>query len=132
MKNEFDGKDLFVRPAGSLGRGVFAGRDFARGEVIERVPVIMIPGNELPKVDKTCLFDYYFKWGLEGTDAAIALGFGSLYNHSFTPNAMHHSLLTEEAYEFVALQDIKQGEEIRINYNGDPQDSSELWFEVEE
>jgi SET domain-containing protein len=132
MKNDFASGDLFIRPAGALGRGVFAGRAFKTGDVIERVPVIMIPGVELSKIDKTCLYDYYFKWGLEGTDAALALGYGSLYNHSFTPNATHHALLADEAYEFIALQDIEQGEEIRINYNGDPKDTSDMWFEVEE
>src|SRR5205814_6466130 len=47
------------------GRGVFAQRAFACGEVIERAPVIVIPASQLSDLDRTVLYDYYFGWGPE-------------------------------------------------------------------
>ncbi|HOB07816.1 MAG TPA: SET domain-containing protein, partial [Methanoculleus sp.] len=69
------------------GRGVFARRDLLAGEVIEVCPVIVLGGaDEQELLDKTHLFDYYFEWG---ELAAVALGYGSLYNHSSHANADH-------------------------------------------
>jgi hypothetical protein len=48
---------------------------------------------------------------------ALALGFGSLYNHSYKPNARYDDA-PSQVKEFRALRDIKAGEEITINYNG--------------
>ena len=62
---------------------------------------------------------------------AMALGTGSLYNHSFEPNAQYLRLFGEQAIEYVALHDIREGEEITINYNGDPDDDSPVWFKIQ-
>ena len=59
----------------------------------------------------------------------MALGYGSLYNHSFKPNARYTKGPAEMAIKFSALRDIAAGEEILINYNGTPEDDSpDLWF----
>ena len=115
---------LVVRKAGAKGMGVFARKPIARGDVIERVPVIVI--------SKDAIFDYWsevseyvFKW--EGDRYAIALGFGSLYNHSFDPSA-YYEADGERALAFTALRDIAKGEEITINYTGDSDDPADLWF----
>ena len=34
------------------------------------------------------LYNYCFSWGDNYEHTAIALGYGSLYNHSYTPNAI--------------------------------------------
>jgi len=60
---------------------------------------------------------------------AIALGYGSLYNHSYTPNA-HYRDIGRRSKEFLAVRDIAAGEEITVNYNGDPQDRTAVDFEV--
>jgi uncharacterized protein len=111
------------------GRGVFAQRAIARGELIERAPVIVIPSGELAELDRTALFDYYFGWGPDLEHAAIAMGLGSFYNHAVSPNADHVLLTDELAIEFIALRDIATGEEITIHYNGAPGDTSPLWFQ---
>ncbi|MDB5314022.1 MAG: hypothetical protein JWO38_8224 [Gemmataceae bacterium] len=67
-----------------MGRGVFAGRAFRPPDVIEVCPVIRLPGV----TDEKRLGDlrhYVFKWGKAGDGLAIALGYGSLYNHSPRP-----------------------------------------------
>ena len=38
------------------------------------------PAAERPLLDETNLYNYYFTW--QDQAAAIALGYGSLYNHS--------------------------------------------------
>ncbi len=71
-------------------------------------------------------------WGeiKERHKAGICLGFGSLYNHSYSPNATYKKLHEEKMIEFIAIKDIKKDEEITVNYNfGDPDDKSELWIE---
>ena len=110
------------------GRGVFARRPIAAGEVIERAPILVLPRDlHGTEDDPSALHDYCFEWG-DGT-VALALGFGSLYNHSYTPNARYD----DEGFRtkvFTALRDIARGEEITVNYNGDPGDRSPVWFEV--
>lgn len=109
------------------GRGIFAQKQFAKGEIIERAPVIVIPGVQEDLADKTVLYNYCYEWG---GDIALALGYGSLYNHSYQPNAIYTKNLQEMVVEFIALRDIETQEEITINYNCCPDDNSPLWFKV--
>ena len=99
------------------GRGVVAEQTFASGELIERPPVIVIPREDVPLIRQTRLAHYYFEWGEDCQEGAIALGCGSLYNHSYTPNARYVFRESEECLEIIALKDIAAGEEITINYN---------------
>jgi len=115
------------------GRGVVAQRQFRTGETIERSPVIVIPRAEAPLIRDTRLAHYYYEWGDDCREAAIALGYGSLYNHSYTPNARYEFREAEECLEFLALRDIEPGEEITINYNNlGPSATNPLKFEVRE
>ena len=62
-----------------------------------------------------------------GTDStALALGYGSLYNHSYRPNA--ETLETPDELVITALHRIEPGEEIFINYMGTAQDG--VWFDL--
>ena len=117
-----------VKRTRSKGRGVFARCHIDEGQVIERVPVLVLPMQEVGTGHgRTALEDYCFMWGRN--TYAVALGYGSMYNHSFDPNARYDDVgqLTKE---FVALRDIQPGEEITVNYNGDPDDDAPLWFEA--
>ena len=62
---------------------------------------------------------------------ALALGYGSLYNHSYKPNARYDDV-GPQTKEFTALRDIQPGEEITVNYNAEPKSRSAVWFEVVE
>jgi SET domain-containing protein len=120
-----------VKRVTGKGRGVFARKAIRRGEIIERVPVIVLPLRDVMRDpdDWTGLGCYCFEWGRE--TVALALGFGSLYNHSFEPNARYDDE-ARQAKVFSAIRDIDAGEEITINYNGDPDDRSPVWFDVRE
>lgn len=112
------------------GRGVFARTFIPEGTVFERTPVLVIPTDEIVDGgDNPVLADYVFDWG-RGT-VALALGFGSLYNHSYRPNARYddEGQLTKI---FTALHDISPGDEITVNYNGHEDDTSPVGFDVME
>jgi len=98
------------------GRGVFAREPIAAGTVFERVPLLVIPARDILEGENSgILAAYVFEYG-KGK-VALALGFGSLYNHSFCPNARYDDA-GKQVKEFMALRDILPGEEITINYNG--------------
>lgn len=60
------------------------------------------------------------------------MGHGSLYNHSYRPNAKYVRKVSEGVIDFVAVRDIEVGEEITVNYNGYPGDNEPVWFDVVE
>ena len=129
MNNLIPSKKIYLSKStiSSAGRGVFAFRVIKLNEVIEKCPVFVLPGKDYLRVKKTEMRNYYFMWGK--TTAAICFGFGSLYNHSYQPNATYKKLTKDKSINFIALKDIKKGEEITVNYNyGNPKDSSTLWI----
>jgi uncharacterized protein len=119
---------LVIMNTESKGRGVFTTVDIPKGSVIEVCPVIVIPKRELPIIHKTILHDYYFLWGDNLDDCAIALGYGSMYNHELHPNANFILDLEYQTIDIEAIKDIAAGDEITLNYHGEPGDESELWF----
>ena len=121
---------LTIRNSVNKGRGVFAVTEIAAGEIFESSQVIVIPQAQLTTINQTVLFDYYFYWGLDKQDGAIALGFGSLYNHSYSPNALYVRNLSAGTIDFCALRKIEKDEEITVNYNGEAKSQEHLWFEV--
>jgi uncharacterized protein len=117
-----------VRRSAGRGRGVFATKFIPQGTIIERVPVIVFPKADLETEEGfSSLYHYVFDWG-QGT-VAIALGYGSVYNHSFSPNARYDDV-RQRSKVFTALRDIQPGEEITVNYNGDPDNFSPMEFQV--
>ena len=122
---------IFIDQSPLGGRGVFAAEPIKAGEMIEICPVLVMNSGDLALLDKTFLYDYYFLWGESGEDCAVALGFGSLYNHFCPSNADYDMDFDNKNIEFIAVQDIAMGDEITINYHGDPIDPSPTWFMLE-
>ncbi len=119
-----------VKQIKGKGRGVFARRLIHDGEVIERVPVLVLPVGEIRTASgPTRMSGYCFEWG-RGT-VAVALGYGSLYNHSYQPNARYDDE-SGQAKVFRAIRDIAPGEEIVVNYHGEPEDETPVWFKIME
>jgi uncharacterized protein len=108
--------------------GVFAMETIVRNELIEISPVLIIPTNLDHRISQFDIGNYVFEW--KDGNSAIALGFGSFYNHSYLPNAVYNLNYGDSVIEFVALKKINEGSEITVNYNGSPDDHSSLWFEV--
>ena len=120
---------LYFAPSVTSGRGVYCREDISAGSIIEIGPVIVIPSHEVDIIHHTDLHDYYFVWGHDDDQAAIALGYGSLYNHADFPNASYVLDLAENTIDIRAIKNITAGEEITINYHGEPGTQAELWFD---
>lgn len=119
-----------VRRTARKGRGVFAKSFIPCDTVFERAPVLVMPAWEvLGTTDDTVLSHYLFEWGKN--TVALALGYGSLYNHSYSPNARYEDE-GSQIKAYVAVRDIHPGEEITINYNGSPEATDAVWFDVVE
>ena len=111
------------------GRGVFAKCPIKKGAVIERVPVLLVPvGDLVNRFANPTLNRYFYRW--DRKNVAVSLGYGSLYNHSYKPNAhyIHHRY--KDVITYRALRDIAEGEEIAINYNHKPTDKKPMKFNV--
>ncbi len=122
-------RKIYIAPSkiNSAGRGVFAQEKIASGELIESCPTVALGGaKDRQYLRKTNLVNYYFLWGEDREQVAICLGWGSVYNHSFSPNAQYEKFMEEERMDFYALRDIQEGEEITVNYNGIPTDTRRL------
>lgn len=115
---------------GEFNRGVFATEDIAKGVLFHAAPVISYLNEEHEHIEKTILADYTFEYGIN--HSAILLGYGMLFNHSYEPNARYEINFDEHTFDFYAYKDIKAGEEILINYNGDVDEMDPLWFNKEE
>jgi uncharacterized protein len=121
---------ICLKDTGKYGRGLFATRVIKTGELIEVSPALISCKDEWQYLKKTILFNYCFTWGENYEHTAIALGYGSLFNHSYTPNANFIYNIDNLSIDFYAISDINDGQEITINYNEDPEDKSPLWFDV--
>lgn len=102
---------LYVAVTKEHGRGVFAAQPFKKGEVIERCPILLVP---LCEHDLVVMKEYIFDF--HGTPA-IALGLGSLYNHSRDPNVWY-SFMSDgiDWIEMRAARDIDMGEQLFVDY----------------
>jgi len=119
-----------VKQVPGKGRGVFATVPIPEGSEVERVPVLVMPAEDVLNGTTGALIQQYvFEWGRD--TVALALGFGSMYNHSFTPNARYDDV-GRQTKVYTAVRDIQAGEEITINYNGHEDDLTPVGFEVNE
>lgn len=111
---------IFIDNSNIHGLGVFANEKIYEGEVIEECPILDlgIPYGEVSPV----LIDYRFNWPQGITlweKQVVAWGYGSLYNHSNTPNAFWRSNVERKTFEFVSSRDINPNEEILVYYGGE-------------
>jgi len=112
--------DLRIRDC-KFGRGVFAGKDFAPKALIEVCPVLLLNEHEVHMAwlsHASNLERYYFSY--DEKYSALALGYGSLYNHSKSPNADYSSDTESKEIVIYARKKIKKDEQIFINYGYTP------------
>lgn len=114
------------------GRGVVAGRRFRRGDLVDAAPVVVIPAREWELIQQTVVGRFCFGWDDATGSVAVALSRMSLLNHSYTPNVVSEKHLRSRLIAFIGLRDIEIGEELTLNYNGDPGSREPLDFVVEE
>jgi hypothetical protein len=121
---------LFMAESHRKGRGIFTS-DFILAEtIIEIAPVIVMTAADRLLLDKTLLHDYIFEWGTDKTECCMALGFVPIYNHSYESNCEYFMDYSNETIMVKTVKNIEAGEEILINYNGDFNDKTLLWFDA--
>jgi len=120
---------LFIIVDPQKGRCVHTSTEINEGDLIEICPVIVFSEDDLKKIHTTHLHDYYFLWGEERNEGAIALGFGSLYNHNKDPNAVFEIDTMDDEIRFYCTRKIEPGGEITISYvDSDFRENVKLWF----
>ncbi|PCH39935.1 hypothetical protein WOLCODRAFT_136570 [Wolfiporia cocos MD-104 SS10] len=104
------------------GRGVFASRVIEAHTVIEISPVLLFSSQEYEEHGRHTVLDHYtFKW--RDGRMALALGLGSLFNHSQTPNVSYTLDVGTESIRYTATRRIDKDEELCIFYGHN------LWFD---
>lgn len=119
---------VYVSGTKEMGRGVFTKYPIAADTTIEIAPVIVMSAEDRVNLDKTLLHDYIFEWGENLDQCAMALGFIPLYNHSFESNCDYEMYFSKAVMVIKTVREIKAGEELFINYNGEWNDKKPLWF----
>lgn len=115
---------------------MFARCDIPAGTLIERAPVLLIPhdqvfsGNPVVRAANARISWYVFEWAgyTKRHYVALALGYGSIYNHADDPNAAFEPE-PPDTLRFHATRDIAAGEEIFISYRGKEASAHPLGFE---
>ena len=121
---------LYVQETTTKGRGVFTRQNIDAGAVIEESPVIVMTAQDRVLLDKTLLHDYIFECGNEKDQCCMALGYLSIYNHSYGSNCEYFMDFEEQTIRIKTIRAIKKGEELTINYNGDWNNNKKIWFDV--
>lgn len=98
-----------IKDTEAFGRGVFAISAFAPQEVIELCPTILKPAKTWGKATQDYVFEYK-------EQMLLALGFGSLYNHSDFANADAIISDSGNVLKIIAIRHIDPGEQIFVNY----------------
>ncbi len=109
---------LYLKQVPKKGNGVFCADPIAEGETIELCHTLKAPQQERELIDKTMLSMYAYVRNDHGL--SIVLGFGSFYNHSYSPNSNFIWNKEETMVGIVALEDIPANTEIIFNFHGIP------------
>lgn len=107
-----------IKNTKNIGRGVFATIDIKKGTIIHISPVILIKGKELKSLESTIIDHYVFGWNK--TTNALALGYGSLFNHRSFANVTYILNKKKLTITFKAVKNVSAGEQLFINYGYNP------------
>ncbi|HEY4876984.1 MAG TPA: SET domain-containing protein [Puia sp.] len=121
---------LFISSSQKKGRGVFTSEIIKAKTIIEISPVIVMSNNDRLLLDQTLLHDYIFEWGEKRNQCCVALGYVSIYNHSYQSNCEYEMDYKQELISIKTIRLIKAGEELFINYNGDWNNEKKIWFDA--
>lgn len=110
MKQQLNRAEIVLKKSQISGYGVFAAQNINENTLIEECHVL--------KVEKTVrsLMHYVFFNPSDENSYLLALGFGSIYNHSHQPNASFLYNAEDNLIHLTSTKLIKKGEEITIYY----------------
>lgn len=108
-----------IRVSARHGRGLFAARTLAAGEVIGTYPLLVLSADEIDALKATRLYHYVFfvdEPEPGRVRAAVAFGEISMCNHSGEANAVFSVDAEAETVTLKAAVRVESGTEILIDY----------------
>jgi len=102
---------LFIAETTQMGKGVFTAEKISKNTVIEIAPVVVMSGEERKLLD-------------------LALGWVSMYNHSYESNCEYDMDDDSKTITIRTVRPIMAGEELYINYNGVWNSDKKVWFDA--
>lgn len=115
--------NYYIKLTHDMGRGIFANFDINEGETICYCELLVLSENDTKIVNSTDLQYYTFKYN--DTQDCLVLGDGEIFNHDDNSSVAYglveisDSIGSRTLMMFTAKRDIKQGEQLFINYNDD-------------
>ncbi len=109
----FNNNNNYIAKSKIGGRGVFAGRDYKKGEIVEITPCV---ADNITAFNRGILKDYIFSHKIPFH--VLSFGYGSMYSHKDDPNLSYAIGETDDDLHmtFTAKKDIKKDEELFISY----------------
>ena len=107
----------YIKFSNISGYGIFAGKNYEKGDIVEICPFIEIDQKYLH--DDNPLHQYVFSshLGPSGDKYIIVFGNGSLFNHNDDNNTYYyHNCSGNRLLYYAAKKAIKEGEELCIHY----------------
>ncbi|MCZ2222336.1 MAG: SET domain-containing protein [Chitinophagales bacterium] len=121
---------LFIAESENKGKGVFTAEPISINTTIEISPIILFNAEERKMIEKTKLYNYIFEWGEDKLQAALGMGYISMYNHNYQANCEYDMDYENETISIKTIRNIEAGEELFINYNATYNDKTPIWFDV--
>ncbi|KAF9909930.1 hypothetical protein EC991_007733 [Linnemannia zychae] len=116
----FNQSTLQIQDCGAKGRGVTTTVAIPARTIIDISPILLFPSEEYLTYGKYTQLDHYtYRWR---GGMALALGLGSMFNHSNSPNVGFQRDLDNGLIRYSTLREIQAGEELCISYGPN------LWF----
>ncbi|KAJ7935514.1 hypothetical protein B0H13DRAFT_2246722 [Mycena leptocephala] len=111
-----------VKNSEGKGRGVFAARAIPSQTIVESSPVLLLGKEEYETHGRFTILDQYaFNW--KNGSMALALGLGSLFNHSNFPNLSYKIDPSNDLIHYTTTRNVDPDEELCIYYGNN------LWFD---
>lgn len=107
---------ISIRKSPKKGRCVYAARKIKKGELVESCHLILMSLEDVAGTLEGYVYQY------SRNTAAVALGNGSLFNHSDEANCEFYFDYKKKMLLIRAMRTIEAGEEVTINYRYSPQD----------
>lgn len=119
-----------VKNTKKYGRGLYANKNIKKGEIVEVSPVLIIDRDDAKRISDTIVNVYVFEWNRQ--NSALALGNGSLFNHSKKSNVSYMNSFSTKEVIFISNKEIKKGQQLFINYGYDPAHGIEVTLKNKE
>lgn len=111
---------LYLNDISGKGRGVFCHEHIPARTLIHISPVLIMKDQDADLSQKTILREYTYNWG---ADHAVALGLGSMFNHSNKNNVGFIKRKDRNIIEYYTLEEVEAETELCIHYG------PHLWFD---